>query len=251
MKTIYVGSGGCGDSVIISSKLLNLVLNSHKKNDIIEYKHFESDRRKNYENTLMQYWGLVQNIVKESGKHFNFSVEFYPHGKFWEVVPRNVFNTATGLTSKFDGLCGKMPFIGRYLEAYQDFLAFVMDAGGGTRGLSLEIVEKFIQHHPSKRVVLIGSKKIITSYGYNLTGHTDIETALSIVGSCEQVIGPDGMLTYFAGLSGIKTAIFYHEFPLIEQYHMGKLNPQAFAFYCPEHNSDNKEMLEEAYAKIL
>ena len=233
METTYVASGGGGDSVIISAKLLNIIYRAHNAQDNIHYVHFESDKRRGYEKLLNTYWQLVQQRAQLFVKTFTFDIQFYPHGKFWDVVPRAVFNKATGLTTQVDNLCSPTPPEIVYPKSnllMRKYLCIVADGGGDTRGFTIEASRQIANNFPDYEIVILGSrlKQVQPDRVHNLTGQTTIEQALEYVRGSRLVIGPDGLLTYFSTIYGVPTTIAFHEPQLAFAYCVHDL-PQARA----------------------
>lgn len=244
MKTIYIGSGGLGDSVILGAKLMNIVDGAHQPGDMVHYTHLESNKRSNYEHALIEYWRLVANYFRSRAIIFTFNVEFYPHGKFWQHVPQKVFNTSTGLTTKVDRLCSKVP--GQLVipdSGFEQCVAVIIDGGGGSRGISPKACIDFAEDN-NLLVVAIGQKEreINSSKVYNLTGRTCLTEALSIVSGCKAVIGPDGIITYFAAMYQVPTCIFYHAPNLPVQYSLHQL-PDRQVVACVTQSIINEERL--------
>jgi hypothetical protein len=234
MQTLYVGSGGLGDSVILSTKLLKILSSAHTARDVIMYRHFESSKRVAYEKPLDEFWRLVQKKAEDLVRTFIFTVDFYEHGRFWDVVPKNVFNTATGLTTKVDALCAEpisivrsSSILGKLNPSY--FLTVVADGGGGSRGLTQNAILMLKGAFPDYKIIVLGAKKCITPDGtVNLTGGTTLQEALEVVRHSDLVIGPDGILTYFSAIHSVPTVLVFHEAPLAHSYCVHDL-PQAQA----------------------
>jgi ADP-heptose:LPS heptosyltransferase len=248
MLTKYVGSGGLGDSVVIGTKLLKILSNAHWAKDTILYKHFESSKRKGYESALNQYWKLVKNAAERFVATFKFEIEFYPHGKFWETVPRAVFNTATGLTTKVDMLCAHpLQEIVVQNPGFSNSIALVVDGGGGSRGFTDNAAKQIVDALPDNTIVALGAERRadIPARYTNLTGQTTLEEALKIVRSSKIAIGPDGILTYFAAIYGIPSYIVYHEAPLMSAYCVQNL-PQSnvYNFVHGGHVNDVTALIE-------
>jgi len=229
MLTLYVGSGGLGDSVILSSKLLNIISSIHSARDTISYLHFESDKRKDYGPVLVAFWELVRTEAMKHIRDFTFDISFYKHGDFWSIVPRYVFNMATGLTTQVDGLCVDPPSIvsKRAIDRIGSrYVTLIVDGGQETRGLTINAIEELRAAFPAYPIVLLGNKKRDflfhlkpTSYSIlNLTGETTIQEALEVVQDSDLVIGPDGILTYYSAMHGVPTTLIFHEAPLIKSY---------------------------------
>lgn len=220
MLTKYVGSGGLGDSVILSAKLLNILSKTHSAQDAIMYHHLESNKRQNYENPLNEYWKLVQAAAERYVKCFIFKITMYQHSKFWEVVPREVFNLTTGLTTKVDRLCSPPPpEIVRQDPRFYKSITVVADGGGGSRGFTTKAIKQLNHAFPNQEIVTLGCKyKELPEDIYNLTDQTTLKDALKIVRSSKMVIGPDGILTYFASIYGVPTLTIFHETPLVNSY---------------------------------
>ena len=237
-----VGHGALGDSVILYAKIWNIIRNLPCC--VVNYRHFESNKKTHYKKTLEEFWQLVSEIFNAHGYKFNFSIEFYPHREFYQHVPQKMNNKGIFLTTEVDFLCYNRPNI---IAMPQDVpLVIIADGGGGSRGASSAAIEELCKYFNMKSVIL-GSKKIHLPHiekMENLTGATTLEEALGYIGGAELVIGPDGILTYYAFLQRKKNIILFHEKSLINHYWSDKLKRPSIALHQEGWLKNAKKVIE-------
>jgi ADP-heptose:LPS heptosyltransferase len=234
MKTNITGSGGLGDSVILSAKLMNIVryiLPGHR----IHYKHFEAEKRAYYKPLLEEYWELVKQTLQNYEISLIYQVINYPNGKFWEVVPKAVFNTSTALTTQVDGLCHNIPpMIVKPIQS--DSVVLVADGGNGARGITKKCLRELADYF--KKITILGKKvsnnfaKSTDSKIEDLRGQTTLTEALGYILGAKLVIAPDGILGYFAFIYNVPNILLFHEPQLIQAYWSPNLNRNSFAYYA-------------------
>ena len=215
----FIGSGAAGDSIIIGTKLLNII--KSMKLCHVTYEHYETNKHTSYNKLLNDIWTFIKESAEQLGCEFNYTIEFYPNGKFYSIVPQKVFNNATALTTKVDELCIKIPEFKRDWTFGNSGITIVTDGGNGTRTISQEGIRQIKSAFPERKITLLGAKTLDieqTDGIINISGKTKVIDALHIIDWADIVIGPDGLLTYYAYMANVPSLILFHEANLIEQY---------------------------------
>jgi ADP-heptose:LPS heptosyltransferase len=247
MRTKFVGSGGLGDSVVLSTKLMNIVRYmppGHR----VHYSHFEAEKRAQYKKPLEEYWELVRRALQDYGACLNYQVINYPNGKFWEIVPKHVWNLSTALTTQVDNLCLETPpWIVSPIQS--DSVALVADGGNGTRGFTDRCLVELIDYF--KKVVILGKKdasKLTISTDSSiedLRGRTTLTEALQRALGAKLVIAPDGILGYAAFIYNVPNLIVFHEPQLINAYWSKDMKRRSVACYSGCKINDSREIIDE------
>ncbi|RLD09147.1 MAG: hypothetical protein DRI44_09130 [Chlamydiae bacterium] len=239
-----VGSGGLGDSAILAAKLLNLEV-ALPRTATIDYVHLESDKLLKYKEPLHEFWGLIAKYFYKIGRKFNHHIAFYPHGAFWQVVPRQVYNTALGLTTKVDALVAPIPPLFTR-PANNDNVVIVTDGGMGTRGIDLKVAQLIADYY-NTHVLLVGANKIDEPNHLkisNLSGKICLAEAIKFILGAKLVIAPDGILGYIAFLWNVPNIIIFHELQLINQYWADGMRTSVALFH-PGRLTDGRKLIKE------
>jgi len=238
-KCDFSGCGALGDSVIIATKMLNIISTLPRKTQI-NYTHFESNVKKHkYEISLNDFWDIIKNKINNLNLLFNYNIKFYDPELPRGTVHRAMLKMSAGLTTTLDALCfNAIPFV---VPIKNNKTIIICDGGMGSRCINDQEIDLIFKNFDKSNIILMGINKT-KDYDVecDMRGKTTIQHALQIIAGAKNVFSPEGMLVYYAYLQNIPNIMKFSKRSLIKDYWNLELRNNSIATTTIDNININK-----------